>query len=579
MKQLRWLWILGAVGAACSSDPDEERTRLAELSEGCVINSDCKNPLACVFRKCHEQCTDSRDCPTGLLCVATDVEGFRVCQLPNETKCYETQDCPGKQVCAPDGRCRDFCAVLDDCGSGQVCANQGACAEPEEVDPKGDLPIADAGVDATGGSAGAGGAAGSGGSGGSAGAGGAGGVAGGGGVGGEDAGVDASVDSGSDAGGCPVGFADCDSNPADCETALNQLTSCGSCTNVCSATNAEVACNASLSCEISACDVGFGDCDGSYANGCETDLGSDAQNCGKCQRSCGVGTCQSGQCSAAALGSFTGSTPRAAVTATHVYVLTNSSSNYVLTRIAKDGSGAQIADTVTATAGGIAADASYVYVARSIDGLERYHAATGQADTTWSATLPALPQQLAIQGSAFYWLVQNGASFTAPKSTGTPALALGASPGGSSVDGIGVTNTAVYIDQVNDVYAVPLTGGTPVSISIPAANGVRIAASGTTAFAALNNDGIYAHVFDPAKSPQDPASNILSLKVNFTGMLSDGTSVLYTRSSDAAVYAVPVGGGNAVPLGTISTSVSGLLGHDADFVYAYSGTAVYQLAK
>ena len=116
MKALgRWFRGAGALGiafglvAACGSDSTEDKRVLAELSQGCVLNSDCKSPLVCVFRKCHEQCTETRDCPDGLLCVAADEDSLRVCQLPTETKCYSTHDCPGKQVCGPDGRCRDFC--------------------------------------------------------------------------------------------------------------------------------------------------------------------------------------------------------------------------------------------------------------------------------------------------------------------------------------------------------------------------------------------------------------------------------------------------------------------------------------
>lgn len=67
--------------------------------------------------------------------------------------------------------------------------------------------------------------------------------------------------------------------------------------------------------------------------------------------------------------------------------------------------------------------------------------------------------------------------------------------------------------------------------------------------------------------------------MNFNGLDSDGTSVIYTRASDPLVYSVPVAGGNAVPLGSIGTSVTSVFGHDAQFVYVHSLTTVYQLAK
>jgi hypothetical protein len=572
------------LAGACSSDTDEEQKRLAELAQGCVLNSDCKNPYACVFRKCHEQCADSRDCPPGQLCVATDDDdGLRVCQLPAETKCKETQDCQGKQICGPDGRCRDHCASATDCGELQVCANQGTCAESEEVDEDNDLIVQDAGVDGGGGSAGSGGAGGSagsaGGSGGAGGSAGAGGTAGAAGSGGSA--PDASVDSGSDAASCAAGFADCDANPADCETPLNSPTSCGSCATKCEAPNAVVVCNANLSCELTACDVGFGDCDGALANGCETDVTSSANHCGKCGRSCGVGTCQSGQCSAAPLGTFTGSSPRGAIGPNHVYVITEASGAYTLQRIAKDGSGAQVVDTVTADAGGFFADASFVYVARSTDGIERYDALTGQADTSWGAVTPAFAAHLTSNASAFYWITTNSAAYTSPKATGVPQLPLSAAPsGGQTSTGVVVTNNAVYISANNGTnsFVVPITGGTAEQLALPSGGGHRFTATGSSAYVSVSSQGIFGHSYDPAKMPQDPPTLVHPQAVTFTGLIADGASLIYTRSAITSVYSVPIAGGNATVLGTV-TGLAGILGVDSGFVYLHAGSTVYQLAK
>jgi hypothetical protein len=326
--------------------------------------------------------------------------------------------------------------------------------------------------------------------------------------------------------------------------------------------------------------VGFGDCDGSFGNGCEAELATDAQHCGKCGRTCGAGTCQNGQCSAVALGTLPASSPKAAITADHVYILTEASNTYTLTRFAKDGSGSELVETVSSTAGGITADASFVYVSRTIDGIERYAAATGQPDPTWSATVSPLPEHLALRGTAFYWVTLAGATYTAPKASASPQLSLASSPASGSADGIAVSATAVYFDIGNSWYAVPLGGGPATAVGgTPSVQVQRIAAAGSTAFAALATTGIYAHVFDPQKTQQDPAQLLLSLVVNFNGLVSDGTSVIYTRTSDPLVYSVPVAGGNAVPLGGIGSSVSGLLGHDAQFVYVHSATTLYQLAK
>src|SRR5262249_6099288 len=54
-------------------------------------------------------------------------------------------------------------------------------------------------------------------------------------------------------------------------------------------------------CKIVTCSAGRGDCNGNYADGCELDITSDAQNCGECGRGCkSYGTttlhCSNGVC-------------------------------------------------------------------------------------------------------------------------------------------------------------------------------------------------------------------------------------------------------------------------------------------
>ncbi len=129
------LWPLVAVlfGAlACEDD-----VPLAELGDGCLINSDCSSPLVCAFQRCHEQCEDSRDCSPGLNCVVSD-RPYRVCQLDDERTCSATPDCPGDQVCAIDNVCRDGCLGAVDCIPEQQCVS-GTCAEPSEL-VEGKLP-------------------------------------------------------------------------------------------------------------------------------------------------------------------------------------------------------------------------------------------------------------------------------------------------------------------------------------------------------------------------------------------------------------------------------------------------------
>src|SRR5438552_10331659 len=128
------LMFLAMFAAACSTD---ERAP-GELAQGCNINSDCRSPLVCAFRACHNACTASRDCPAGLRCVASD-RPFYVCQLPTEVACTRNTSCPEGQVCGVDGQCRDQCKAAADCLAGQLCVS-GTCAESRELKDGGLVP-------------------------------------------------------------------------------------------------------------------------------------------------------------------------------------------------------------------------------------------------------------------------------------------------------------------------------------------------------------------------------------------------------------------------------------------------------
>src|SRR5258708_4720785 len=72
----------------CSSD---DKTPGA-LASGCLLNSDCINPLSCTFGRCHQACMATRDCPTGQLCVSAG-GNVSVCQFPDEQQCSATSSC------------------------------------------------------------------------------------------------------------------------------------------------------------------------------------------------------------------------------------------------------------------------------------------------------------------------------------------------------------------------------------------------------------------------------------------------------------------------------------------------------
>ncbi|MBL8603585.1 MAG: hypothetical protein JNK72_16795 [Myxococcales bacterium] len=91
-------------------------------------------------------------------------------------------------------------------------------------------------------------------------------------------------------GACNTGFADCDGNPANgCETPVSgDVNNCGACGNRCAFPSAAATCAMGV-CTMGACAAGTANCDMNNANGCETNIASNTLNCGACGRSCMVG--------------------------------------------------------------------------------------------------------------------------------------------------------------------------------------------------------------------------------------------------------------------------------------------------
>jgi hypothetical protein len=147
--------VLVLASACSSSKPPTGKT--------CTLNTDCNNPLACSYGRCHDVCRETRDCPTGQRCIKS--QSGNVCQLDDEKRCPSTGMCQQPLICAIDLLCHNSCTTPADCPLNQMCASS-ACAEPGEVGSDGKLkPAPDGGV-ATGGSGGGSGTGGAGGMGG-----------------------------------------------------------------------------------------------------------------------------------------------------------------------------------------------------------------------------------------------------------------------------------------------------------------------------------------------------------------------------------------------------------------------------
>ena len=102
---------------------------------------------------------------------------------------------------------------------------------------------------------------------------------------------------------CEPPFADCNRAVIDgCEADVtSDVVNCGRCGLVCPAPVNAVASCAAGQCGVGACSPGFGNCDQLPDNGCEANIHSDLQNCGRCGSVCGpvanaAATCSMGAC-------------------------------------------------------------------------------------------------------------------------------------------------------------------------------------------------------------------------------------------------------------------------------------------
>jgi hypothetical protein len=101
---------------------------------------------------------------------------------------------------------------------------------------------------------------------------------------------------------CAEGTDECDGDFAEaCETnTFTDVNHCGGCGGVCELDHvAEAGCSGGV-CRVVACQEPFAACDTSAANGCEIDTSSDPSNCGECSRECpsvnGTPDCVKSQC-------------------------------------------------------------------------------------------------------------------------------------------------------------------------------------------------------------------------------------------------------------------------------------------
>ena len=100
---------------------------------------------------------------------------------------------------------------------------------------------------------------------------------------------------------CYFGRGDCNGEFEDgCETlVINDVNNCGECGELCSVENGYPSCSYGA-CRVGGCMGGYEDCNREYEDGCETEIRSSVDNCGRCNRRCNIPhalpLCENGIC-------------------------------------------------------------------------------------------------------------------------------------------------------------------------------------------------------------------------------------------------------------------------------------------
>jgi hypothetical protein len=234
------------------------------------------------------------------------------------------------------------------------------------------------------------------------------------------------------------------------------------------------------------------DCDGNPGNGCETPVDSDPKNCGACGHDCLGGGCAAGLCRPVEL-----------------YVIPSAT--------------AQV-NTPTA----IAVDATSIYVgvldtrASSNGGSILKLPIAGGAAQTLLASMPYAPSDLVVDGATLYFGTPGGSSSSTPGSVQRMPIGGGAATVIAATTGYRIVLDASFIYWSDNFGSVVRASRDRVELDAgPGADAGAITRLGSAA------------------APQ--------------GIAVDSTSVYWAASGGDIVERAPLGGGNAVVLGSVNT--------------------------
>jgi len=385
----------------------------------------------------------------------------------------------------------------------------------------------------------------------------------------------------------------------------NDVGNCGTCGNVC-----PFGANSFPKCVQGACTIGcnslFGDCDTNQANGCETSLASDKNNCNACGHTCGGGDCAGGQCQPVVIvPAVGGQATGIAADGTHVFYAFNNTQGAVsgIVRVDPDGSNPlvlvqgqklQIYD--------IAIDGGYVYwMATATDfaagaangAVLKVPKDGGTIAALSSAQTPSSASSIVIDGQYAYWTnygtndattgaYQGGTVARCALPAGCDAKPTVLATGLQHPYGLALDPTTLYVG-VNgtgtgggEIFRCPLTGCAPGPTPVQAA---------TTPLAIAMDDANAYWATDTAIMKADRASgNVVALATaqrQPKSLVVDNGKVYWTNYQGGTVASCAIEGCNATPSSVATNQTNPwFLAVDATSLYWTSAAGtVTRLAK